>query len=1286
MSYRLRRMLLINARTSGAHPSGLITEVDPRDGAAVIGNNSVGKTTTLELIPLFFGHLPSQIGHSGGGRESMLRYVLPTPESAIAFEYQRGASEEHDIRLAVLRRKDNEDTPEYRFFQGPFNRGLFVTSQSDESGASSDFFLDDDGSLGAAACLGITPSKKLSSAHYRHVILGLKAHNKEAVSLRQIGTNYSFGPVDRPLANLDRLVAAVVKRQVSFQDFIAVTVDMVQQEMGAGASAWGSRDKVQIKDVKNHLTRWLSARDACAGALAKAPKVELLNANLKEHASVQMLLNALKGQVADAIQVKKDAASEILKQMRAQQEVRAEKKGKEEADTQRLHTAHGDALSMLQQIVAKLSAEQAIADDFESRGAEAAEAAIIELPTVRDQAKQVEAQIDLATAAARNIELECTRLVNSVEADASAQKSQLEKAKTDTQTQLRADLNALEARHTDSDDAQRQTDKASSELLQQTVQDANAAVAKASLEVERPQVEPSFTRAVEDCQKQLNALHAQFKPNGDAERQAAQALHGAQSKRDTALARVEQTEAALRQANAQLVQAQEQATPAEGSILDLYQRAEDKSRWHSLVRILRPDAIRNPALMPTDRADELAGLANNQADAIASPNSLISPLDLAYGWELNLQSLEEPAWTSRDWSREMVATAQLRLDAATHAHQSALDQRQQAHVAVDAAQKAHDLAKANLSIHEAKINEGQIQLEQAKAKLQQERANVVQQAQPRLDSAKLALKSAQAALSTAQSQHHAAAQARRDHYIAAKAKASLQADTHMAEIDKQISVVLATKAQSIKSIEAQRLQQLQAKGVDVEHVAKLSTQLATLRDKQKSLESLQTLVTQWQQWRDSHGPARLAQLKEDKAVANVNLAKVATEKQHHEAQCHKAAQAFVAAYSQLQTKQETLDKDAAALQVLLERDLDRYNATPVTTPLSWVDKPVTMFQTEVNSATTKIKVLERSIETAFSHLRSEFTAKEGAIKDLFDAALIEADGAAGSDTQERHITSKAKALANAFSDVQSQVVPNINTSLRTTLGEIGQFRKKVADFATEVTRFNNRLQTGMVKVSAFPWLADLSLNIRTNFDDLGFMGSLNGLNDVLRNQALSGAYGAETSRELPSEETVGALRDFASLIQGDGSIEINLASHVTIQGSVTVKGVHKTFKRESDLASIDSNGLTTILIIAMLSGMLNMIRGQEPIYVPWAADEVGKFDPANFASLMHMLKENRIDVVTASPLLGIAQQRLFARRYKFSERGSIAMYASFNHEHKQTAIPAILEPTEALAVPEEMSL
>ena len=47
MTSRLRRMLLINTRTSGTQSSIAINELDPTDGAAVTGDNAVGKTTTL---------------------------------------------------------------------------------------------------------------------------------------------------------------------------------------------------------------------------------------------------------------------------------------------------------------------------------------------------------------------------------------------------------------------------------------------------------------------------------------------------------------------------------------------------------------------------------------------------------------------------------------------------------------------------------------------------------------------------------------------------------------------------------------------------------------------------------------------------------------------------------------------------------------------------------------------------------------------------------------------------------------------------------------------------------------------------------------------------------------------------------------------------------------------------------------------------------------------------------------------------------------------------------------
>jgi Protein of unknown function (DUF3584) len=128
------------------------------------------------------------------------------------------------------------------------------------------------------------------------------------------------------------------------------------------------------------------------------------------------------------------------------------------------------------------------------------------------------------------------------------------------------------------------------------------------------------------------------------------------------------------------------------------------------------------------------------------------------------------------------------------------------------------------------------------------------------------------------------------------------------------------------------------------------------------------------------------------------------------------------------------------------------------------------------------------------------------------------------------------------------------------------------------------------------------------------------------------------------------------VIGQDGGPEVDLSKHITLSGSVTVSGVAKQFKRESDLEHISSTGQNAIILITLLSGMLNMIRGKEPIYIPWVTDEVGKFDAKNFHTLMQMLRDNHIDVVTASPKLTIAELRHFSRCYRFGERGSIARY------------------------------
>ncbi|MCX7257634.1 MAG: ATP-binding protein, partial [Polaromonas sp.] len=62
MPHQLRRIIAINIRNpKDGQPSGRIAELDPRGGVLAVGDNGVGKTTFLRLLPLFYGATPQQI-------------------------------------------------------------------------------------------------------------------------------------------------------------------------------------------------------------------------------------------------------------------------------------------------------------------------------------------------------------------------------------------------------------------------------------------------------------------------------------------------------------------------------------------------------------------------------------------------------------------------------------------------------------------------------------------------------------------------------------------------------------------------------------------------------------------------------------------------------------------------------------------------------------------------------------------------------------------------------------------------------------------------------------------------------------------------------------------------------------------------------------------------------------------------------------------------------------------------------------------------------------------------
>ena len=77
------------------------------------GDNGAGKSSMLNLIPLFYGEEPERLVERAAGKASFLDFYLPTQASLIVFEYGR----DDGLRCALIYRHGSGSIA-YRFLSG----------------------------------------------------------------------------------------------------------------------------------------------------------------------------------------------------------------------------------------------------------------------------------------------------------------------------------------------------------------------------------------------------------------------------------------------------------------------------------------------------------------------------------------------------------------------------------------------------------------------------------------------------------------------------------------------------------------------------------------------------------------------------------------------------------------------------------------------------------------------------------------------------------------------------------------------------------------------------------------------------------------------------------------------------------------------------------------------------------------------------------------------------------------------------------------------------------------
>jgi hypothetical protein len=1231
MKYQLRRMVLVNTGTNMHVPSGRITAIDPRGGAAVLGDNGVGKTTTLRVLPLFFGHLPSQILSTGQGQEPMVRFVLPTDASAIAFEYQRGSEHEEDIRLVVIRRRaDDPDVPFYRLYRCGFRKELFVYEGR---------FLGDDETQTKATALGIQTTSKLTTSEYRSVILKTPATSKEKERLRRYSLEWSFGP--KQLDNLDRLVAAMVKKHINFADIVQVAVGLVQQDLGQGSE----RAKLTFKQGKAPIERWLRNREACVDAFKLAPSVAELEDDLKEHRTAEARFRARRADVAAVKAARLGEKTEVSSAIETMVGARAEVLQAQAIE--RAALAHATSTASLAAATAKGLYEEEFgrARYFEDQRASHWETLVQDLPSLRLSKKTLDEQVAAAEAAHEQATAKYARMQQEARAATGQRILELEKEKKphrDRHEQSAEQIRLAEgSAQSEARSLQTARRLALEEQLDPLVTERGAWEARKAA----PAATPSALMEVEDAGDRLRA-HIE---NRSAVQQV---LAGATATELAARQAFCEHEQSIRNAKveidvatAAIDAARLKLAPTPGTFLAVLREHDDDSWKRTLAKVI------NPSLL--DRDD-------------LSPTAVEDAAQTIYGWQLNTGVLVSPEWTDDALAKKALETAEARGSAAQAHWQGLKDALAGKSRALKDSELGVTTAQSRLSVLDGQSETLRTALGTAKQRVEVEKRaaeSLATSELARLKSEIEALRVQLRGLDSELTDQLAAIKATHDKQ---RTDAKTLQDDAIAAIDQSVARLAADLETTLKNMDAQLQEHLSSAGVDVKRLAALKKDAAAVSEDVRAREDKEPMVIRWREWVAAGGATRVETLK----GAAQRAAEVSQAQTIKLSDFDAKAVAATKEYDKgLETKRKRMDDVQEELSVLAELDeqFGDYQATGE----SVLDLKTTAreLRGKVTADRGTLTKAAESVSRRALNIRQALTARDNAVRELVDASLqAVVDGSEILRAQE---------LCLCYRLIGPQIANDVNITLKTLLANIGAFQKALQSFEKEVSSFNRRLQDGLSKVRCFERIKDLRLDIITNFENLGFYKKLARMDDIVRQHASE--FGKDYTRELPPEETARTLGDFVSVLSSDGSVEVNLSSHITLKGSVTDNGQRKEFKRASELENISSEGLTSLVLITLMTALLNTIRGAEPVHVPWVTDEVGKFDPKNFLALIHMLQDNRIDVVTASPELGPAQQAMFAQRYLFEDRGRIRVYSPLAAQERESVQAAQPVATEVLS-------
>ena len=1180
--FRLLRLILLDSYSPGGEAI-----VDLSDGAILTGDNGTGKTSLLNLIPIFYGENP---GQCTSGSSSFADFYLPHSTSYVIFEYER-----RNVLCMSILYSAGEAGFNYRFIRSAYDLSLFT-----EDGDGANLISAKDLKV-RLKTVGVSHSPVLWPSEYRNIIQGRVAGGKSSAENRALVADYSFTASGSRLVHIEKIVSGMFTRKANFDEFLRVIVDYISDDGNAPISITGDREHyaewptqfAAYNEVMQHADLMKEVEGIDVKLNANGHELSCLHGKLlvlgQHYASQHQQLREEQAKLAgirEKEQLKFNGSLQELQEGESKADADAnEAEGRVKSIDAKAKQYDDDAITQKAELVDSLSQMRGNIESLNARK----EALLGESSKIEQKYQSMNIAVQhkyLARVQQFNIDMEKIR--EQFEPLFDKNRTELQEADRLLQVTAEAGLNAIRNGH----------------------HQAISQEAHWSSIVANPPADSIAVEVLEKKHTEVEALREEMRVTQD---------------RCPAL-------------EAKKTQSGREYAEQELALNGLHRHAENIEANHQrLLTHLNPDKDSLLHFLRTNKPDWPADIAKVIREDVLTMNGLSPSIDgvagSLYGVSLELSRLDSTLCADEAALQVQIAACrneQEKLQKDIGEAKKLLEQCNKRRKAADDALSLHDAGTAKLLAREITLKAEEAAAKQAvdasKKKSRQDAERSLATAQESVKACNQKIQEANASLTTARQM------CAKEHDDIEKSLKQEQADK-VQSVQHAIKQADEAKNQQLARLAEEKLEALSEKGVDTAMLKKIDLEIEAQDGNIRTAQGWVKRVTEWRFWCDNELTKRSEWDEKAKAYRSSHQA-LKSKKETLSRQWATRQNEIQTKMANLETKLTDIDRNQRLIEnkaaQLTDYPADRdVMIQPLDT--SWT---VGHLFSQANSLFTEHKTLRSELISRIRKIKASFSNARGSPTEQYFSTTR-----AAVDPDDSNPSAWVKPLHDWFSRDHEARRHILMMQARSYGSLISEFHSKLTQFHKEVGRFNNDIQKALNQTSVFRCISSITIHFDSSLEKLKYW------DDVKKFNAIHQAW-VSSGRDMPTAEFAEGLKRLVSHWEVREGIRAERRKLINIRGDVVENGNPKTFRTTADLEKLSSNGLSYLILCTIFVAFIRKIRGDANVQITWAVDELLDLDSRNIHDLLNMLQANSIRLFSACPEANLDILVQFAKLYR----------------------------------------